>query len=55
MYADYMFYKACFKGNAISEDDFERLSERAADIISCATLGRSDGNLSEYTLSLIHI
>lgn len=53
MYADYMFYKSCYKGNTISEDDFERLSERAADIISCATLGRSDGNLSEYTMNRV--
>ena len=49
MYADYTCYRTCFKGNAISEQDFDRVAERAADIISCATLGRSDGNLSEAT------
>lgn len=47
MYADYQFYKERYYGNAISEEDFPRLAERAADIISSATLGRADGNLSE--------
>lgn len=49
MYADYSFYRNCYKGNAISEQEYDRVAERAADMISCVTLGRSDGYLSEST------
>lgn len=46
MYANYDFYRTCYKGNAISEEDYDRVAEQAADIISIATRGRADGYLS---------
>ena len=42
MYADYDFYLNCYYGNAIAEEDFPRLSERASDYIRAATRGISD-------------
>ena len=42
MYADYDFYLNSYFGNAISEEDFPRLSERASDYIRAATQGISD-------------
>lgn len=42
MYADYDFYLNTYFGNAISEEDFPRLSERASDYIRAATKGLSD-------------
>ncbi len=42
MYADYDFYLNCYFGNAIAEEDFPRLSERASDYIRAATHGISD-------------
>lgn len=36
-YADYSFYKNIYKGNKLSEADFERLSERASDYIDSRT------------------
>ena len=42
MYADYDFYLNSYFGNAISEEDFPRLSERASDHIRAATQGISD-------------
>lgn len=42
MYADYDFYLNTYFGNAISEEDFPRLSERASDYIRSATQGLSD-------------
>lgn len=42
MYADYDFYLNSYFGNAISEEDFPRLSERASDYIRAATQGVSD-------------
>lgn len=41
-YADYDFYLNIYYGNAISEADFPRLSERASDYIRAATNGISD-------------
>lgn len=41
-YADYDFYLNSYFGNAISEEDFPRLSERASDYIRAATSGLSD-------------
>lgn len=42
MYADYDFYLNVYFGNAISAEDFQRLSERASDYIRGATHGLSD-------------
>lgn len=42
MYADYDFYLNTYFGNAISEEDFQRLSTRASDYIRSATKGLSD-------------
>lgn len=42
MYADYDFYLNDYYGNAISGEDFPRLSERASDYIIAATKGISD-------------
>lgn len=42
MYADYDFYLNAYFGNAISEEDFPRLSERASDYIRAVTQGISD-------------
>lgn len=42
MYANYDFYLNTYFGNAISEEDFPRLSERASDYIRAATKGLSD-------------
>lgn len=42
MYADYDFYLNEYFGNAISPEDFPRLSERASDYIRSATTGISD-------------
>lgn len=42
MYADYDFYLNTFYGNAISAEDFPRLSERASDYIRAATERLSD-------------
>lgn len=42
MYADYDFYLNTYFGNAISAEDFPRLSERASDYIRAATRGLSD-------------
>lgn len=42
MYADYDFYLNTYFGNAIFEEDFLRLSERASDYIRSATQGLSD-------------
>ncbi len=42
MYADYDFYLNSYFGNAIAEEDFPRLSERASDYIRAATQGVSD-------------
>jgi len=42
MYADYDFYLNSYFGNAISEEDFPRLSERASDYVRAATEGISD-------------
>lgn len=36
-YADYSFYKNIYKGNKLSEADFDRLSERASDYIDKRT------------------
>lgn len=40
--ADYDFYLNSYFGNAISEEDFPRLSERASDYVRAATSGLSD-------------
>lgn len=42
MYADYDFYLNTYFGNAISAEDFPRLSTRASDYIRSATNGLSD-------------
>lgn len=42
MYADYDFYLNTYFGNAISEEDFPRLSTRASDYIRSMTQGLSD-------------
>ncbi len=42
MYADYDFYLNTYFGNAILEEDFPRLSERASDYVRAATEGVSD-------------
>jgi len=42
MYADYDFYLNAYYGDAIAEEDFPRLSERASDYIRAATGGISD-------------
>ena len=34
MYANYDFYRTCYKGNLIDEKDYDRVAGRAADIIS---------------------
>lgn len=41
-YADYEFYTDVYYGNAISEEDFPRLAERATDYIFGITGGESD-------------
>lgn len=41
-YADYDFYVNVYFGNAIAEEDFPRLSERASDYIRAYTQGLSD-------------
>lgn len=41
-YVDYDFYLNAYFGNAVSEEDFPRLSERASDYIRAATQGISD-------------
>lgn len=41
-YCDYEFYRDVFLGNAISADDFPRLSERASEYVSGVTKGLSD-------------
>ncbi len=40
-YANYEFYQESFGGNAISEADFDRLSERASEYIDFVTHGRA--------------
>lgn len=42
MYADYDFYLNAYYGDAIAEEDFPRLSERASDYVRAATQGISD-------------
>lgn len=42
IYADYDFYLNTYFGNAISEEDFPRLSTRASDYIRSVTNGISD-------------
>lgn len=42
MYADYNFYLNAYYGDAIAEEDFPRLSERASDYVRAATGGISD-------------
>lgn len=42
MYADYDFYLNEYFGNAISPEDFPRLSERASDYVRSVTRGISD-------------
>lgn len=42
MYPDYDFYLNVYFGNAIAEEDFPRLSERASDYVRAATNGISD-------------
>ena len=42
MYADYDFYLNEYLGNAISPEDFPRLSERASDYVRALTSGISD-------------
>lgn len=42
-YCDYDFYLNVYFGNAVSAEDFPRLSERASDYIRAATQGASDG------------
>lgn len=42
MYADYDFYLNTYFGNAISEEDFPRLSTRASDYVRAATNGISE-------------
>lgn len=42
MYADYDFYLNEYFGDAISPEDFPRLSERASDYVRAATRGISD-------------
>lgn len=41
-YADYDFYLNTYFGDAVSSEDFPRLSERASDYIRAATEGLSD-------------
>ena len=41
-YADYDFYLNTYFGNAVPEEDFPRLSERASDYIRSATTGISN-------------
>lgn len=41
-YADYEFYADVYYGNAIAEEDFPRLAERATDYIFGITSGESD-------------
>lgn len=42
MYADYDFYLNAYYGDAIAEEDFPRLSERASDYVRSSTQGISD-------------
>lgn len=42
MYADYDFYLNAYYGDAIAEEDFPRLSERASDYVRAETEGISD-------------
>lgn len=42
MYADYDFYLNAYYGDAIAEENFPRLSERASDYVRAATQGISD-------------
>lgn len=42
MYADYDFYLNDYYGNAVTADDWPRMSERASDYIRAATKGISD-------------
>ncbi len=41
-YVDYDFYLNTYFGNAVSAEDFPRLSERASDYVRAATSGISD-------------
>lgn len=41
-YCDYDFYLNVYLGDAIAQEDFPRLSERASDYLRAATKGRSD-------------
>lgn len=41
-YCDYDFYLNVYFGDAVAEEDFPRLSERASDYIRAATKGLSD-------------
>lgn len=42
MYADYDFYLNDYYGNAVTAEDWPRMSERASDYIRAATNGISD-------------
>lgn len=42
MYSDYDFYLNVYYGNAITGEDFPRLSERASDYVRAETKGISD-------------
>ena len=44
-YADYDFYLNTYFGNAVPEEDFPRLSDRASDYIRAAAGGREKGLL----------
>lgn len=42
MYADYDFYLNDYYGNAVTDEDWPRMSERASDYIRAVTKGISD-------------
>lgn len=52
MYADYDFYLNEYFGDAISPEDFPRLSERASDYVRAATRGISD-NVDGWQLEAV--
>ncbi|KAF5058389.1 hypothetical protein [Anaerotignum sp.] len=50
VYGTYEFYQESFGGDAIHQDDFDRLAKRASEYINMATFGRAKEYIDDEDL-----
>lgn len=52
-YVDSAYYSDTYKGLAIVSGDFDRLAQRASEIVDCMTLGRAGKVMEKYSDSTV--